>query len=220
MLLQAQRQQVVDIGMRIVRHGLAHDGQGNISVYDRRAGYIAISPTGLPYEQRQAQDICVVTPDGELVEGTCIPTSEHALHYTFYRARPDVNAVLHTHAEYATIFSITGKASMPVVLAEAGAMLGGPVPVAPYGRPGTQTVADVTVAAAGQGSAAIMANHGLVTVGPDLRQALKVANALESMAKAIVLAGRLTPQVATIDDEEVKILSAMYEIHVQRAKRE
>jgi L-ribulose-5-phosphate 4-epimerase len=219
MMLPDERKLIVDIGKQILANGLAHDGQGNISIYNRQQGYIAITPSGVPYEKRQPEDICVVTLDGKRVEGKWQPTSEHALHYAFYKKRADVNAVLHTHAKYSTVFSITGKESMPVVLAEAGMLLGGPVPVAPYARPGTDAVGEVTVKAANGGRAAIMANHGLVTVADELDRALKVSVAVEEMAHAIVLASSLSASPAEIEANEAKILAAMYDLHVSINQR-
>jgi L-ribulose-5-phosphate 4-epimerase len=219
MLLPAERIQIVQVGMQIVANGLAHDGQGNISIYDRQQGLVAITPSGIPYEKRTVEDICVIRLDGERVEGKWQPTSEHALHTAFYRQRADVNAVLHTHAKYSTVFSITGKPSMPIVLAEAGMLLGGPVPVAPYARPGTEAVGEVTVKAAGKGRAAIMANHGLVTVGEELDRALKVAVAVEEMAHCIVLASSLSASPSEIEASEAKILAAMYDLHVSINQR-
>jgi L-ribulose-5-phosphate 4-epimerase len=214
-----ERKLIVAVGKAILANGLAHDGQGNISIYNRKQGQIAITPSGIPYEKRQAEDICVVSLDGKLIEGNWQPTSEHALHLSFYWKRGDVNAVLHTHAKYSTVFSITGKPSMPIVLAEAGMLLGGPVPVAPYARPGTEAVGEVTVEAANGGRAAIMANHGLVTVGEDLDRALKVSVAVEEMAHAIVLASSLSASPAEIEENETKILAAMYDLHISLNQR-
>ncbi|MEX2160940.1 MAG: class II aldolase/adducin family protein [Anaerolineales bacterium] len=219
MLLLEERTQIVEIGRTIVANGLAHDGQGNISIYNRRHAQIAITPSGIPYEERQAEDICIVSLEGTLLEGRWQPTSEIALHLAFYQKRPDVNAVLHTHAKFSTVYSITGKPSMPIVLAEAGMLLGGPVPVAPYARPGTEAVGEVTVAAIGLGKAALMANHGLVTVAEGLDRALKISVAVEEMAHAIVLAGSLSANPEEIEANEAKILAAMYDLHLNINKR-
>ena len=212
-MLQEERTQIVAAGLKIVAAGLAHDGQGNLSVYNRAQDAIAITPSGIAYEQRQPEDICVVDISGRLLEGKWQPTSEMALHLAFYRKRSDVNAVVHTHARYSTVFGITGKPEMPIVLSEAGMLLGGPVPVAPYARPGTEKVGEVTVQAAGQGRAAIMANHGLVTVGETLDRALKSSLAVEEMAQAIVLASSLSSSPEAIEEDEARILSSMYDIH-------
>jgi L-fuculose-phosphate aldolase len=91
--------------------------------------------------------------------------------------------------------------------------------VAPYARPGTQAVGEVTVKAANGGRAAIMANHGLVTVGEDLDRALKVSVAVEEMAHAIVLASSLSASPAEIEENETKILAAMYDLHISINQR-
>lgn len=213
MFLVDERTQIVTVGKAIVANGLAHDGQGNISIYNRHQDLIAISPSGIPYADRQPEDICLVSLDGKPIEGRWQPTSEIALHLALYRGRADVNAVLHTHAKFSTVYSITGKPAMPIVLAEAGMLLGGPVPVAPYARPGTNAVGKVTVKAIGQGKAALMANHGLVTVAGDLDLALKISVAVEEMAHAIVLASSLSASPEEIEEVEAKILAATHALH-------
>ena len=98
-------------------------------------------------------------------------------------------------------------------------LLGRSVPVAPYARPGTEAVGEVTVKAANGGRAAIMANHGLVTVADGLDRALKISVAVEEMAHAIVLASSLSVSPAEIEENETKILAAMYDLHVSINQR-
>jgi L-ribulose-5-phosphate 4-epimerase len=219
MLLTNEKKQIVETGLSLVSNNLAHDGQGNISIYDRQNRLIAITPSGIPYEERQPEDICVINLKGELVEGRWNPTSEYALHLAFYKKRRDVNAVLHTHAVYSTIYSITGKPSLPIVFAEAGMMLGKEIPVAPYARPSTEAVGEVTSQAAGDGKGAIMANHGLVAVAPTLDEALKISVAIEGMAHAVFLAGFISADVDALGEDETKILSAMYNKHLSINQR-
>lgn len=210
MLLEHLRKEIAELGRTMVRDGLAHNGQGNISAFDRKKGLIAITPSAVPYGERTPEDICVVEPNGKLVEGNWKPTSENALHLTFYRCRSDVRAVVHTHPPYATVFGIIGADAMPVVLNEAAMGLGGPLPVAPYARPGTQELADVTCAAAGDSVGAIMAHHGLVTVGDDLAAAYISTQSAETTAHTIILARSMGEQVVQIAQDEAQALRKIY----------
>lgn len=210
MRLENLRNEILDISLTLIDQGVLSDGQGNISAYDRELDLIAITPSAVPYSEREAEDICLVNRKGDLVEGRWKPTSEMALHLVFYRERPDVNAVVHTHPPYATVFGIIGDEPMPMVLNEAAMGLGGSVPVAPYGRPGTEELAEITCRAAGQGTAAIMAHHGLVCVGKELHLAAVASTAAEDTARAIILARSMGETVRALEDREVAALRDMF----------
>lgn len=210
MLLEILRKEIAELGNTMVKDRLAHDGQGNISAFDREKDLIAITPSAVPYGERAPEDICVVNTDGILVDGRWKPTSEIALHLEFYRCREDVRAVVHTHPIYATVFGIIGVDAMPVVLNEAAMGLGGPLPVAPYARPGTRELAQITCRAAGVGVGAIMAHHGLVTVADRLSYAYMSTQAAEMTAHSIILARSMGENVITLSLEEARSLREMF----------
>ncbi len=205
------RQALIEFSLRLLESGLLQDGQGNLSVYLPEAEVVAITPSALPYRQRQAEDICLVDLTGKLVEGRWKPTSEMPLHLAFYQQRADVRAVIHTHAPYATIFSVSGEKELPMTLTEATMQLGAPVPVAPYARPGTQELAAITCQAAGEGRAVIMAHHGLVTVGADLNAAFHATLAVEDTARAVLLTRGMGVNPRTLPEKEARALYELYQ---------
>lgn len=210
MLLREVREKILDISHKLIQDRVISNGQGNLSYYDRESGYIAITPSAVPYEDRGVEDICVIDLDETLIEGNWKPTSEIALHMVYYRNRSDIQAVVHTHAPYATIFGIIGEESMPMVLNEAAMGLGGAVPVAPYARPGTETLAEVTVKATGKGIAVIMAHHGLVTLGVTLDEAYVATAAAEHTARALYRVRSMGVKAKVLSQSEVKTLREMY----------
>jgi L-ribulose-5-phosphate 4-epimerase len=210
MELREERKQILETSRYLIESGLIRDSQGNISIYNRERGLITITPSAVPYEERDLEDICVVDLKGVLIEGRWKPTSETNLHLIFYRERDDVNAVVHTHAPKATVFGVIGSEPMPVVLNEAAMELGGEVPIASYARPGSAELAEVTFRAIGEGNAAIMAHHGLVTLGPDLESACRASLAVESSAATIIMARSMGQDVISISPEEVKMLRKIY----------
>jgi L-fuculose-phosphate aldolase len=138
--------------------GLVEGTEGNASA---RAGeLIAISPSGLAYETLRPEDVCLVTPDGELVDGPQ-PSVELPMHLAVLAARPDVGAVVHTHSPRAT--------ANP------------PVPVA-VGRSGTPDLGRAVLAAADAGHAVVIEGHGPVCFGSDLADALARAFEVERLA--------------------------------------
>ena len=216
MLLENLRTEIISMGKLLMADGLVHNGQGNLSVYDRANGYIAITPSAIPYAEREIEDICVVDLRGDLIEGRWQATSEMALHLVFYQQRSAVTAVVHTHAAFSTAFSIAGQAVLPMLLNESAMALGRPVPVAPYARPGTHELAQLTCDAAGDGNAVIMAHHGLVTVGSALGDAYKATLAVEATAQALFYARGMGGVVQALDDDEVAALREMGQSYVPR----
>jgi L-fuculose-phosphate aldolase len=139
--------------------GLVRGTEGNASA---RAGeLIAVSPTGLPYDTLRAEDISLVTAEGELVEGPK-PSVELPMHLAVLSGRPDVGAVVHTHSPRAT--------ASP------------PVPVA-VGSSGTPELGTAVLEAAAGAHAVVIRDHGPVCFGADLAEALARVFAVEAAAR-------------------------------------
>lgn len=203
------KEQVWAAARQMLADGIAHRAQGNISLREPASGLIAVTPTAIPYDRLQVEDIVVVDGAGRLVEGIWQPTSELRLHLTFYTARADVNAVVHSHAPYGTLFGVIDE-PLPLLLTEAAACLDGPVPVAPYYRPGTQDLADSAVRTADNGNAVILANHGLVTVGPDLGSAYEATLAVETTARTVWMAHAMGAAIHPLERREAAEVRAAY----------
>ena len=211
MLLKRFREEIVLIGKQMVADHVAHNGQGNISAFDREKGLIAITPSAVPYNQRSAEDICVIDINRKIIEGRWKPTSEIALHMVIYQSRPDVNAIVHTHPPYTSVFAVIDIKEMPMVLIEAALGLGSTIPVAPYARPGTEEVAQITTKAMGNASGAILAHHGLVTVGVSLEKAYAATLAAEGTARTIILARAMGADPLSLDKQEIAALREIYQ---------
>lgn len=216
MKLIDERKKILEISQKLIADGVISHGQGNISIYDRESGLVAITPSAVPYYERDVEDICVVDLEGNLIESKWKTTSETPLHLIYYHKRPDINAVIHTHAPKATVFGVIGNEPMPMILNEAAMGIGGAVPVAPYARPGSAELAEVTCEAVGSGFAAIMAHHGLITVGPTIDLAFVATIAVEATAATIIMARSMGVEPIALDIEEVNILREMFLDHKPR----
>ena len=210
MKMLEERKEIISVSNRLYKAGLVSEGQGNISVFNRQVGLIAITPSAVPYSQRETRDICLVDLEGNLIEGKWKPTSEISLHLIQYQKRADVNAVIHSHAPKATVFGIIGSKPMPMVLTEAAMKLGRAVPIAPYARPGTVELGEITQLALGDGNAAIMANHGIITVGTTLEGAYQATIAVETTAETLINASALGHEIKALDALEVIELSQLH----------
>lgn len=182
MLKIEMRQQVVEYGKKLVASGLTTGTGGNISVFDRERGLLAVSPSGMDYEATTAEDVVLLRLDGTVVQGERKPSSETPMHRLFYASRPDCNAVVHTHSPAITAFSCYRRPLPPIsyIIALAG---GEEIPCAPYRDFGGEELGQAAVAAAGRCNAVILANHGLVALGKDMDSAFQLAQQMEFCAE-------------------------------------
>jgi L-fuculose-phosphate aldolase len=192
--------EVFTLAKQLVPDGLAHGAQGNISACDRVSGLVAVTPSAIPYSVMKPEDIVVTDLSGKVVKGKWMPTTEIRMHTIFYREREDVNAVVHTHAPYASVFCITHE-QIPPVLTEAASCLTGPVPVAPYRAPGSIELAQIVLETIGSGVAVLLAQHGLLTVGTTLAEAYDSTLAAENTARLVIWARSMGSKVVTLDPD-------------------
>ena len=159
---------------------------GNLSVYHRGRRVMAITPTSVAYEGMTAEDVVVMSLDGEVLEGGR-PSSEWRMHAAVYKEKPEIGAVIHTHSPYATAFAVNHR-SIPVVLIEMVLFFGGDIPLAQFAIPGTWEVGEEAVKVLKERTACLLANHGVLTVGEDLKQAHLRAVYVEDAAKICSIA--------------------------------
>lgn len=181
MILQQERKEIVDFGIRMCRAGLTTGTGGNLSRFCPDSDRIVITPSGVPYQDMQPADVLVVTPDGTIVDGCQKPSSEAGFHLALYSSRPDILAVVHTHSVYATTFACLNKEILPVHYLVGFA--GDRVPVAPYATYGTKALAGSIIDTIEDYNAVLLANHGLVAVGANLTAAFNVAEEIEFAAR-------------------------------------
>lgn len=195
-----QRELLADYGRRLLTDRLTTGTGGNLSVALRPEGLIAITPSGISYNEIKATDISLLDFDGRQLEG-CPPSSEWHLHLAIYRARPEINAVVHTHSRFATTFALLHE-PLPACHYLIGVAQSKEIRVAPYATFGTEELARKTVAALGQNDRCIlMANHGLLAVGEDLSEAYNTALYIEEVAELYYRARSLGTPVLLSDAE-------------------
>lgn len=197
-LLEAQRLQVAKTACALLKSGLVVNTSGNVSI--RVDDKIAITPSGQSYKDLTAEDVVVLDLEGNPLDGDLLPSSETPLHLSLYGSDAGIQSIVHTHSVYATAVS-TLVEELPAVHYQI-ADLGGPVPVAPYQTFGTpELAASVTTAIRGR-KAALMQNHGAVTLADTVEQALARAVTLEWLSRLYLLAIQ-SGSPSLIDDEEL-----------------
>jgi L-fuculose-phosphate aldolase len=199
------RQSLIDACRSMNATGLNQGTAGNISL--RWKDGLLITPSGQPYDELKPDDIVFLHMDGTS-EHELAPSSEWRMHRDILAARPDLGAVVHAHSIHATAFAICGR-EIPAVHYMI-AIAGGPnIRCAPYATYGTPELSARVLEALEGRSCALMANHGMVATGTDLRQAMWLAVELEALCKQYALALQIgTPQL--LSDEEVAMNVAKF----------
>ncbi len=199
--------------LRLDRLGMVSGSSGNASVKlpaenDKPQLYL-ISPAGISYDQITADQMVAINHDLESVESTKqAPSSESLLHIAVYDERPDVAAIIHTHSVYASVQAVKAEA-IPPIIDEMVVYIGGQIEVSEYGFPGTKELAHNSVMALGDRRAAIIRNHGMFAVADTIKEALRVAELVERVAKIYVHA-KISGTVITVPDHAVKAERTMY----------
>ena len=179
--------------------GLNQGTSGNISV--RCDNAMLITPSAVPYDQLTPDQIVKMPlTDSDAWEGPRKPSSEWRFHFDILNARPEIGAVVHTHATYCTALSML-RCDIPAAHYMVAAFGGNSVRCAPFAIFGTQALSDLAVAALRDRTACLLGNHGAIALGTDLNQAMWRAEELETLARQYSIARQLGEPVILSDED-------------------
>jgi ribulose-5-phosphate 4-epimerase/fuculose-1-phosphate aldolase len=191
------RREVIEAAQVLPKYGLVWMAGGTICARDPESGLVVVTPSGMPYDDLDYTDMIVTDMDLNVVDGQHRPSVALNLWVAFFKARPELNAVVHTHSPFATAFSVIGE-SIPIITETQADWFGQPIPSAPYLAVGDPRFATLPVEVLGDGFGVLLGQHGVITLGSTLRQALERAVTLEEAARTYSIARTIgTPLVFT-----------------------
>ena len=141
-----------------------------------------VTPSRVPYDKRQFDDVVVLDGSGNVIKGSRRPTSETKMHLAVYKARPDVNGIVHAHPLYCTMLAVMGEPLRPI-LDEMLPYLGGVIEVTQFAPSGSAEIAAECVKSLGNRAAVLLANHGNLCVGKNMSRAFQTAKYVEKYAQ-------------------------------------
>jgi L-fuculose-phosphate aldolase len=193
----------------MLRRGLVEGTAGNISAR-REDGNLVITPSSVDYAQMALDDLVLVDPDGDVLEAKDgrSPSTEMKLHLACYREFDDIGSVIHSHPVWATMFAVAHQ-PIPACIDEFAVYCGGDVLCTEYAASGTPDVGINAVKALHGRAAALIANHGLVAVGPRPDKVLHVTALVERTAQ-IVWGARVLGGPVPIPDEVNQGFAGIY----------
>ncbi|NLK42859.1 MAG: L-fuculose-phosphate aldolase [Tissierellia bacterium] len=215
MILLNERREIVEYGKKLVTSKLTKGTGGNLSIYNRKEGLMAISPSGIDYFEIRPEDVVVLDLDGNIVDGDKKPSSELDMHRIFYKNREDIDAIIHTHTIYATTLSCLNITLPPVHYMVA--LAGLDVKCAKYATFGTEELARKAFEAMKDRYAVLLANHGLLAGAKDLANAFNITEEIEYCAELYIKAKSVGEPVI-LPEEEMKLMLEKFKTYGQVKK--
>jgi L-ribulose-5-phosphate 4-epimerase len=208
---QAQREHVAALHAYLTRYELVTWTSGNVSERVPGEELFVIKGSGVDYDELTWEGITVCDLDGNAVDGVRAPSSDTAAHAYVYRNMPEVNGQVHTHSTYAAAWAARGE-EVPCVLTAMADEFGGPIPVGPFALIGDDSIGQGIVATlkGSRSPAVLMQNHGVFTIGPSARAAVKAAVMTEDVARTVHLSRQLGEPIP-IAQADIDSLYARYQ---------
>lgn len=202
-----EREEVAYFMRRLYEKNLTTCSGGNISV-KLDTNTICITPSGLDKGRIQAEQIGIVTFNGENLTPELKPSIETGMHIAVYKKRPDIKAVVHAHPVTASSFTASEKMIDTALIAESAAIIGKPV-YTPYALQGSKELAELVADAASKGNTILMSNHGVLTVGSSLLKAFDRIEVLEASAKITLYTELLGNKKELSESQLFELVSAI-----------
>ncbi|MDQ1663610.1 MAG: L-ribulose-5-phosphate 4-epimerase [Blastococcus sp.] len=208
---QAQREHVAALHVYLTRYELVSWTSGNVSERVPGEDLFVIKGSGVDYDELTWEGITVCDLDGTAVDGVRAPSSDTAAHAYVYRNMPEVNGQVHTHSTYAAAWAARGE-EIPCVLTAMADEFGGPIPVGPFALIGDDSIGQgiVSTLKDSRSPAVLMQNHGVFTIGPSARAAVKAAVMTEDVARTVHLSRQLGEPLP-IPQADIDSLYARYQ---------
>ena len=204
---QELRDEVARVAKALIQTGLVTGTSGNVSVRTPE-GDVLVTPSGVDYEVLGPEDVVLVDLDMNVLAGSLVPSTETPMHTGIYKARPNVDAVVHTHSRFATTLACLGWEIPPVHYMLTTLGPDGRVPLAPYTLYGTEELANHAADALGEShNACLLRTHGTIAVGESAEKAFSRTVVLEEMAEVYYRA-RLAGEPILLTPEEVNEVAA------------
>ncbi|MEI7576782.1 MAG: L-ribulose-5-phosphate 4-epimerase [Armatimonadota bacterium] len=198
------RERVCNANRMLPKAGLVTMHSGNVSGLDRSAGRLYIKPSGMDYDAMIPADMVEVDlVSGEAIQGQRKPSVDLSHHIYLFKNDPSINAVVHTHSNYATAFAAAHR-SIPCVLTAISDEFGGEIPCAPYIDNEGDHIGEAILKHRSRGPAILLGNHGVFAWGETVEKALKAAIMIEDVAKTVHLSLQLGAPIPIAEAEVEK----------------
>jgi L-fuculose-phosphate aldolase len=211
--MEKERSFLIEYGKKLVEQGLTKGTGGNLSMFDRESGLMAITPSGIDFFQIKPEDIVLMDLDGHVVEGDRTPSSEWEMHLLEYKNRQDLDAVIHAHTVWAAVMACL---RWPLPAAHYMiAVAGKDVRCAEYASYGTHELAVHALQGMADRKAVFLANHGILTGGASIQEAFNVLVQVEYCCE-VYLKAKEVGEPVILPDEEMARMEQKFKTYGQK----
>ncbi|HEB31301.1 MAG TPA: class II aldolase/adducin family protein [Spirochaetes bacterium] len=214
-MYKEERKEIIKSALKLVKYDIVRLSAGNLSIKCGNQGqHIVITPSGMDYEEINEKDLIVLNmKDKEVVEGFRRPSVDIDALIHIYENMSEVNAIIHTHQVYATCLGVVFD-KLPSVVTTLANATGGEVAVAPFSSAASLEMGKETVSNIGDKKAVVLKNHGVITVGKTMKEALYSAVYLEDAAKVFCIAMTLG-KPALLTEEQTREAAEIFKTYGQ-----
>ena len=211
------RREVATLHAELPRYGLVVWTAGNVSARVPGHDLLVIKPSGVSYDDLTPENMVVCDLEGRVVEGEHAPSSDTEAQAYVYRHLPHVGGVVHTHSPYAVAWAARGEA-IPCVTTMCADEFGGEIPVGPFAIIGDDSIGRgiVDTLRGSRSPAVLMQNHGVFTVGPNAKAAVKAAVMCEDVARSVHLSRQLGQPIPISPDRVDALYDRYQNVYGQR----
>lgn len=208
--------EIIQYGKKLVEANLTKGTGGNLSVFDRESGIMAITPTGIDFFEIEPEDIVYMDLEGNIVKGEKKPSSEWEMHLLQYRNREDIDAIIHAHTTYATVLACL-RWDLPATHYMI-AVAGEDVKCAKYATYGSHELAVNALDGMKDRRAVILANHGILAGAQDLLNAFNIVEEVEYCSEIYYRAKSIGEPII-LDHEEMVLMAKKFRTYGQRNEK-
>ena len=209
--LRDLRREVCALHEQLTRYQLVVWTAGNVSARVPGRDLLVIKPSGVSYDDLTPENMVVCDLHGRVVDGEHAPSSDTDAQAYVYREMPHVGGVVHTHSTYATAWAARGE-PVPCVLTMGADEFGGEIPVGPFAIIGDDSIGRgiVETLRDSRSPAVLMRNHGVFSIGPTPRAAVKASVMCEDVARTVHISRQLGDPLP-IERQQVDALFDRYQ---------
>lgn len=196
------RKKIISTCLRMNSEGINQGTSGNVSA--RTDEGFLVTASGIPYALMEPLHVVEMDLDGGY-RGEFLPSTEWRMHMDIYRARPEAQAIVHTHSTYATALACLRR-DIPAFHYMIGVTGGTSLRVSDYAEFGTQALSDAMLQAMKGRAACLLANHGQICFGVDLDKAIRLAREIETLCQQYWAACLAGDPVVLTDEQMSSVL--------------
>jgi L-ribulose-5-phosphate 4-epimerase len=215
--VRRMQEEVCALHAELVRNNLVAWTSGNVSARVADEELMVIKASGVSFDELTPEAMVVCDLSGTVVDGDLSPSSDTFTHAYVYREMPEVGGIVHTHSGYATAWAARNE-EIPCVLTAMADEFGGPIPVGPFALIGGEEIGHgiVETLAGHRSPAVLMRSHGVFTIGPTAKGAIKAAVMCEDVARTVHLARTLGTPVPLAQEEIDALYDRYQNVYGQR----